>query len=442
MKRTRRDTYLDRYIEENSVDLNGLDPGPRDFFKNYFRRFPEFRKFPTLDRKAQFHLACTYPDKPCNPIDGDSIFFLRFIKAYCSFEDYNPRCVCLIYKKILKKLYTESKHRRRTKPPTRSKRITEEYNDAIEWLNNEMVHYFRVNEDYLRLESFLVKSRTNVEKHIIFEMMLSLKRNPHPKVLSLYFLGSIETEIPTRIKLSDTGLVFDVFMKEYFKRQKHKTAELNVLETFDKIFKNLSRQDPDWFYNRYLEEEPQGALWQERYRKDEFVWQAWGLPDSHPYSKAYPTNSIHPPGAVGMERYNYITKSQMHREGVHGVQNYFRSALGIPNVGEGWIGEAELLRKVRNWYPQLRIIHQWQPKWLGRQRIDIGIPSLKIAVEYHGTQHFQPVEYFGGKKAYKQQVARDQEKAKKCKDNGVRLIIFTERDSDSVIKRALSSYIK
>jgi hypothetical protein len=83
-------------------------------------------------------------------------------------------------------------------------------------------------------------------------------------------------------------------------------------------------------------------------------------------------------------------------EEIRELKNFHREKLNLPRIGEGWIGEISLLNKIRNWFPKIRIVHQWSPSWLGRQRIDIGLPDHSIAIEYHGTQHFQPVDFFGG----------------------------------------------
>ncbi len=60
--------------------------------------------------------------------------------------------------------------------------------------------------------------------------------------------------------------------------------------------------------------------------------------------------------------------------------------------------------------------------------------GMRIAIEYHGTQHFRPVDFFGGREAHAKQLQRDQKKAAACKKNGVILLIFTEHHSDTFIE--------
>jgi hypothetical protein len=50
------------------------------------------------------------------------------------------------------------------------------------------------------------------------------------------------------------------------------------------------------------------------------------------------------------------------------------------------------------------------------------IPSHRVAVEYQGQQHFEPIEFFGGEDAFRQTVERDERKKRLCDENGIRLI--------------------
>jgi hypothetical protein len=104
------------------------------------------------------------------------------------------------------------------------------------------------------------------------------------------------------------------------------------------------------------------------------------------------------------------------------AENALRVRLGIPKVGEGWIGEAMLLSRVIALLPDEEIIHQGSPSWLGRQRFDIWIPQLKVAIEYNGEQHYALVALFGGEAGFAATRARDETKRRLCAENGVRLI--------------------
>nr|MCR5370288.1 hypothetical protein [Clostridium sp.] len=85
-----------------------------------------------------------------------------------------------------------------------------------------------------------------------------------------------------------------------------------------------------------------------------------------------------------------------------------------------WKHELSLFHAVRERYPDT--LYQYRPEWLGRQSLDIYIPSLRTAIEYQGIQHYLPVEFFGGAEALSQRKELDLQKRKLCEENNVRLI--------------------
>ena len=84
---------------------------------------------------------------------------------------------------------------------------------------------------------------------------------------------------------------------------------------------------------------------------------------------------------------------------------YLRSQFGLPRIGEGWISEMTLYNAVKEIMPDAQ--HQARPQWIAPQHLDIFIPSRKLAIEYQGKQHFEPVSYFGGEEALLHTKERD-----------------------------------
>ena len=78
---------------------------------------------------------------------------------------------------------------------------------------------------------------------------------------------------------------------------------------------------------------------------------------------------------------------------------------------------------------------------------DVYICGLKIAIEYQGKQHFEPVDFFGGIEHFEKQKERDALKAERSKENGIKLIYvnYWEDITPDMIKKkiqdALSSWI-
>ena len=87
-----------------------------------------------------------------------------------------------------------------------------------------------------------------------------------------------------------------------------------------------------------------------------------------------------------------------------------------------WKNELTLFHEVRKIYPDT--LYQYRPDWLGRQSLDLYIPSLKTAIEYQGIQHYHPVEFFGGQEALAHRQELDQVKKELCEKNRIRLVIW------------------
>jgi len=79
---------------------------------------------------------------------------------------------------------------------------------------------------------------------------------------------------------------------------------------------------------------------------------------------------------------------------------------------------------------------------LSRQHFDIWLPNWKIAIEYHGKQHFEPVEFFGGKEAFEKTVERDKKKIGLAMQNGVKLFVVTEHDDQDELVQKIYQLIK
>ena len=103
-------------------------------------------------------------------------------------------------------------------------------------------------------------------------------------------------------------------------------------------------------------------------------------------------------------------------------ENRIRSRYGMRHIGEGWVSEMLMFNLVKDNYPDA--LHHFSPKWLSPQHLDVYIPSLKIAIEYQGKQHYEPISFFGGKEALEKNKVRDNRKRELCKRNEVRLLYW------------------
>lgn len=78
-----------------------------------------------------------------------------------------------------------------------------------------------------------------------------------------------------------------------------------------------------------------------------------------------------------------------------------------------------------------------------RYRYDFYLPLQNIFVEFHGHQHFKPVEFFGGKEAFDKLRGRDTVKRALVTENGGFLITITYRVlSDNAIEEKMIASLK
>lgn len=126
------------------------------------------------------------------------------------------------------------------------------------------------------------------------------------------------------------------------------------------------------------------------------------------------------------------------------ARNDARRKLGIPLIGERWKNETTLYKMIVSLYPQYTIRREHSPDWLRKQRFDIFIVELNIAIEYQGEQHFRPVSLFGGEEGFERTKERDVLKRKLSKQNGVEIIFikYNQRITESLITYKVDEIIR
>ena len=101
----------------------------------------------------------------------------------------------------------------------------------------------------------------------------------------------------------------------------------------------------------------------------------------------------------------------------------YRAEAGLPARGEGWVSEVHLVRAVEAALPDVEIVRQARPAWLGGgQSLDILIPSLELAMEYQGEQHYVALEHWGGEAGLAARRELDERKRDACLRAGIRLL--------------------
>jgi len=117
------------------------------------------------------------------------------------------------------------------------------------------------------------------------------------------------------------------------------------------------------------------------------------------------------------------------------LENHIRQEKGFEEVGS-YVMEKHLLNLLATEFPAYNIISQYSPKWLDGQRFDIFIKELNVAIEYNGIQHFEPIDFFGGKEGLIKTQFLDNKKREKSFKNGVKVfdIDYNQNFNDSFSK--------
>ena len=113
----------------------------------------------------------------------------------------------------------------------------------------------------------------------------------------------------------------------------------------------------------------------------------------------------------------------------------------LTNCGCPVCKDSKLEKEVREYLNDNKIVFESFKKfdWLGKQHLDFYLPKYNIAIECQGEQHFEVVKHFGGEDKYEIQQKRDFLKNKLCKENGIKLLYYTnykkiEEDNITIFK--------
>lgn len=107
-------------------------------------------------------------------------------------------------------------------------------------------------------------------------------------------------------------------------------------------------------------------------------------------------------------------------------------------MGVQWRSEYKLYRFFKFFFNDA--VFQYRAEWLGEQSYDIYIPSLNVAVEYQGKQHYDVVPYFGGLEKYYENQRRDERKRQLSKEQGISL--YEWKYTNAVNFTSVKTFIK
>ena len=117
-----------------------------------------------------------------------------------------------------------------------------------------------------------------------------------------------------------------------------------------------------------------------------------------------------------------------------------RQAFGFPTRGARLTSEIILYHLARSAFTEDIVVHHHRSKFLQGLELDIFVPSVMVAIEYQGEQHFEAMDHWGGEEALARTVERDKKKQRLCKKHGIE-ILYCQDDSWKYTEDALRDLV-
>ena len=102
----------------------------------------------------------------------------------------------------------------------------------------------------------------------------------------------------------------------------------------------------------------------------------------------------------------------------------------LNNRGCPICSESYLEKEIRVFLEKEKIKYKYEKRFenFSYKSLDFYLPDYNIAIECQGIQHFEPVEFFGGKETFLKQIKNDKEKKDYCENNNIKLIYVSYRN--------------
>lgn len=120
------------------------------------------------------------------------------------------------------------------------------------------------------------------------------------------------------------------------------------------------------------------------------------------------------------------------------VDDVFNQISREGRIQTRWGKEYQLFMIVNKLVPYA--YYQYRCDWLGQQSYDIYLGKDKIAIEYQGQQHYEPISVFGGLEGLKATQARDEKKRKLSKEHGITMLEW--KYSKSITEENVINFLK
>lgn len=128
-----------------------------------------------------------------------------------------------------------------------------------------------------------------------------------------------------------------------------------------------------------------------------------------------------------LERYVMSLTPILHRCKIDGHEWYATPATILSGHGCPQCQCSHGEKYIKKWCDNKNISYEHQKRFDDCRDVlplpfDFYLPDYNVAIEYNGAQHYEEVEYFGGKERFEVQQRHDKIKENYCKENGIPLI--------------------
>lgn len=262
----------------------------------------------------------------------------------------------------------------------------------------------------------------------IFSMSLFVKLakfwNYKQKIVQIFELGLLyPLELVIFTLYNNIGIKNEQILKYFVASLSESTNKIISFDEINKEFNSLSQSEiEDVLAINYVSENIHLEIMDDDYFADLLEIDSFIRYDSYDLNPMRErANSIF---KISDFKNKYI---KLLNKNFRALENKIRKNKGYDEVGS-FIMEQLLFNKLNDSFPNLNLISQYSPYWLRPQRIDIFIEECNLAIEYHGAQHYLPIDFFGGKDSLKLRQELDRRKKDKCFENNVRYVEISYKE--------------
>jgi hypothetical protein len=120
------------------------------------------------------------------------------------------------------------------------------------------------------------------------------------------------------------------------------------------------------------------------------------------------------------------------------LQSQWEKEIGVTV----WTSENQLYQLLKRQLKGMLVQQHAQPTWISPQHLDIYIPEASTVVEYMGRQHYEPIDFFGGKQGLSITQERDKKKRQKCETHNIELHVVKYNEDIGMRAQTIITYIK